>query len=1424
MSGEPNDPPPEGDSSSESSRIAPPHAETLLEESGDLQDSGDSTSESSRIAPPHAETLIEESGDSTSESSRIAPPHAETLMEESGDSTSESSRIASPDAKTVVTPGSSPLVEGGPKTHRPPDPGSADVHARTAAHATESDQGPVCPDEPLDEHIGGYRIERELARGGMGVVYLGVDPGLGRKVAIKALLAGEFASKLALERFQIEARSAARLRHPGIVGIHEVGVGAGGKHYLVMDFIEGGSLAEHLQKQRPEPREAATLAASLSQAVAYAHARGVIHRDLKPANVLIDPKGKPVVTDFGLAKEVERADGPTRSGQLVGTPAYMPPEQARGEPVDPRVDVYSLGAILYECLTGRPPFVAPSLPLLMSKLEGEDPTPIQKLVPGIPPDLETICLTCLEKEPEQRYSTAKSLAEDLERFLREEPIHARPATLTHRARKWFRRNRSLASAVGAVVFISAAIGVLGTAWFVDRLRDRSLEATRGQRAAESSARELAEKQLELEAQRDEAVRLRAEAILQRDEAETQRQAARKAEGEARKAEKDAVEHLKASGQALHLLTDVVSGDLAQIQDRRVREVRERLLVQLLGELERLDAHPDITLTSYGLRARTFLQQADMLVSKGRPDLALPVYAKAVAAARTKSDEKGLGAILQRSLVNQSIAYSMRGDVAAATSASREAVDLARAGLAKTPSSFQRSVLVAGLLRLSDQEADAGREPGARGYAEEAIREARLGQEPEDARTLSGALQALGRLERRGRNYDLARVHFQEAVDVERARLAKLPTPGPQDDGLSHMLRALAGEEARRGNKPAQLKLLEQALTFVRGRAKADEEDVDSLKELVRSLEALARAKLASGNIKDSTSHLVEALELSRAYYLRRPSYEGGDLVGDALSSLVKLEEARGNTGGARARAEENLVHWRGMAQRWRSVPVVHQGLLSALEIASRLRRAEGAPRGALPLAREAVDLQRKHLAKRENDILRSRNLAVVLERLGSAERDLGALDEAQKHYEESAAIRRRMLARAPKDRDAELDLAVILDRLGDLADTRRNHSVAHRSHEEAVGLMRKLALGPAGKAMRANLSVVLRKLGKHCAHDEELEEARELYLECKRIQEGLLAERPKDGAQALELAVTHDRLAALDQTEGSLGKAEKGFREALRIYVALARSNRRSLRLQRTVGAGYIRLALLLSERGQGKEALEAVRQNLGLVKHLVSKVPGHVELLREQAVAMFQNGELEAKHGELSRALTFYASAETAYEALLAKAKHYEKEGKQLAESIGAARQRIAWFQGQGTPTSATDWTGFGDFLRDRGEGDRALACYTKALAIEVDPLAGKKRRQAQLEAASLACEHMTPDPAARKAELDVAAEQLAAWAAALAAERASARAALGAAGEPEAKARGKRRTRGLERAYERARASSRLAPLHPHSVWPKVFPNTPR
>ncbi|MCE9563593.1 MAG: protein kinase [Planctomycetes bacterium] len=385
-----------------------------------------------------------------------------------------------------------------PGAHSPPGAAADTAQSPygTLAQSPEDQFRAAAVSSSFGVAVPGFEIEGELGRGGMGVVYRARQTGLNRPVALKMVIAGAYSDLTTRTRFLLEAESVAALEHTNIVKVFSFGE-HDGHPFLAMEFLPGGNLADRVKTGGPLPaREATTLMAKVAAAVAHAHTRGVVHRDIKPANVLLTADGDPRLTDFGLAK-VGRSDLSV-TGQVLGTPAYMAPEQAAGRvrEVGTPADVYALGAVLYDLLTGRPPFAGDSAAATLHMVLSCEPERLRKHEPGVPRDLETICMKCLEREPEKRYPTAQALADDLNRFLSGEPITARPAGSFERAVKWVKRHKGLS--VGLFVAAMAVVlGVGASTWFglwamteADRATNEAARAT-GKANDERQAREQA---------------------------------------------------------------------------------------------------------------------------------------------------------------------------------------------------------------------------------------------------------------------------------------------------------------------------------------------------------------------------------------------------------------------------------------------------------------------------------------------------------------------------------------------------------------------------------------------------------------------------------------------------------------------------------------------------------------------------------------------------------------------------------------------------------------------------------------------------------------------------------------------------------------------------------------------------------------------
>ena len=485
------------------------------------------------------------------------------------------------------------------KVHRPVDPPPVVDPLATAASAPgaggELDFDVALPTTPPLAQIAGYEVLGRIGHGGMGVVYKVRHVKLDRIEALKMVLAGAHAAPEQLARFRAEAQAVAQLQHPNIVQVYENGE-SDGLPYFSLEYVGGGSLAHKLGGQPLPPREAAHLTQTLSEAIEYAHKHAVLHRDLKPANILLTEDGAPKVTDFGLAKRLEGDVTQTRSGTIQGTPSYMAPEQARGDTkaTGPAIDVYGLGAILYECLTGRPPFVAATHLEILKLVLGQEPVPPCRLRPSVPRDLETICLKCLQKAPAQRYLSAAALARDLGHFLAGEPIEARPVGPTERFWRLCRRNPGIAALAGVIFVLLLGVAITSSALLVRISREKD-HTERERKAAEEA-----------------------------------RDTARENEEAARAAEKLAATNAQVATEQSRLAVDTLASLVTRVQTQlRAEPGNHKLRQQILGDaltgLERVVGKAVDDPQSRWVRTAAYQHMGDIALDLGRTEEALTHY-------------------------------------------------------------------------------------------------------------------------------------------------------------------------------------------------------------------------------------------------------------------------------------------------------------------------------------------------------------------------------------------------------------------------------------------------------------------------------------------------------------------------------------------------------------------------------------------------------------------------------------------------------------------------------------------------------------------------------------------------------------------------------------------------------------------------------
>jgi len=936
-----------------------------------------------------------------------------------------------PDDETVTPPGR----EGETVDSRPgPTDETVDAVPTRGSTPTRSGSARAVGSPSAPAFVGGYRIEGELARGGVGVVYVAHDPKLERRVALKLLRAGEGATPTQLERFRREARAASRLRHRHLISVHEVGE-AGGQSFLVMDLVPGSSLAQRIEAEGPlDPREAARLAQQLAAALQHAHEHAILHRDVKPGNVLVDDEGQACLTDFGLAKEVEGEQGVTITGEVVGTPAYMAPEQADGElaRIDRRADVYGLGATLYAMLTGRPPFRAGSVLATLEQVRRDEPASPRSLRPELERDLETICLRCLEKEPSERYPTAGAVAAELERYLDDRPIEARPPGLLDRGRKWLRRNRSLAAVSAGLIGVAGLVIVVGSVWF-------SLQLRAALAAAESSA----------ETARDQADRARAAERAAADEAEHARRVSHAALMTLSKLALELREELdRLPGPGARRLEDrlvkLIRADVAELRELGVEGSQvtglEVLLAHELGgaegraarlrALERaralLASYPSGAPIQQTLAARQLLCRCldavgDDLRNAGDLGAAEGVYAEAL------ERRRGMLAQLQTAGVQRALGVSLRamgllredqGRLRDARALYREWVDVTCAVEILEPERSKRRLeRCRAQVKLASLEAELGRfeasaaalEPAARGLAE--LLAQRPG-DPEARRLLGIAHEVRSELAQARGDTEQALTHQAQAV-VEARRLVRM-NPGDEQAtwDLARHLDELGTQQSNAGQRDAARASREESAGLFDALAAADPGNVYKQEGRASAIAQLATLALEAGELEAAERGFQEAIDLLSRLLLQRPdSHTLRFNLGVYRWHLAKVAEAAGDAERAVRLLCEAAETFRPLAE---ATPPSAEAVFEEMRIWRDVYHLEAGriePALALEHAREGL-----RWARRYHEVSPSAHDAVVqlgnslfvvatlAQEAGAFAEGLAAIEEARRDVEARLAV------------------------------------------------------------------------------------------------------------------------------------------------------------------------------------------------------------------------------------------------------------------------------------------------------------------------------------------------------------------------------------------------------------------------------------
>ncbi|MEZ6189415.1 MAG: protein kinase [Planctomycetota bacterium] len=952
-----------------------------------------------------------------------------------------------PGGETVDVPGSEEPAAG-------PQGWRSRLRRGLARHEDEREEDPL---ELLRSTR--FALERVIGQGGMGIVCVAQDPTLGRRVAIKFLRPGAEDSPERLQRFRLEARAAARLRHPHVVTVHEVGE-QDGRPYLVMDYVEGESLAARIAREGALPgEEAARIAREVAEALHYAHTQALLHRDLKPGNVLLAQDGTALLTDFGLVKEIaEEAESLTVSGQIMGTPAYMPPEQAQGEQerVDRRSDVYALGATLYEALLGRPPFVEARLPQLLRAVAEEEPPAPRALRPELDRDLETICLRCLEKEPEARYASAQVLADELGRYLRHEPILARRPGLSERGRKWLRRNPTLARGVGLTAGLALVVLVVGTAGFLQRVqRERDL-------AQEAQGR------AEQERQRAEREAERAE----REAKEARRQTAR------------AEERARIARESVQLLVNEVNFELGDLPGTAIREALGRLQRSALKQLEQLQATQETIVEASSEACDAWRQIGELALSADELERAEDAWVTATSIARllVEGFPESLAALerLERSLNGLGRVYMERVELERALAPYREALGICRRLQELDPKDPRHPRSAAGALCLiGDVCAHLGRGGEAIAAYEEALEGLRpLADEPKVQRTMTLALNRLGtEYVRVGRMQDGLAKH-EEALKISRATLEASPHSLQARRDLLTALEGTCGLLRLKGELERTRSLAEEAVEVAVGLRRADPENALFTSDSADAHEALGDVLQLQGKLPEALAAYDEANAARRQLARDHRTAAHQLKLTSSLNQAGLVAYAMGDGDRVLELCEEALKHERELLARDPRLIHVHSRLARTYGLQGDVYRDRRDMQGALEAYQASLAETEVQLEAEPGNASHLADLVINLDRVGSTLLLQGRPDEAQAEFARGVEVAESLVEKDPEN-TTHLDLlATAEDNVGQALEAQGDVRGALGHYTRASERLEALvAASPTHYAQRRHLAILCGRRG-----------------------------------------------------------------------------------------------------------------------------------------------------------------------------------------------------------------------------------------------------------------------------------------------------------------------------------------------------------
>jgi tetratricopeptide (TPR) repeat protein len=975
--------------------------------------------------------------------------------------------------------------------------------------------GPAC-ETPV---VPGYEILGQLGRGGMGVVYRARQLHLNREVALKMIAAGAYADPAARDRFRAEAQAQAHLQHPHVVQIFEVGETAGCP-YLALEFVAGGSLARKLAGIPQPTRASAQMVETLARAIHYAHERGVIHRDLKPANILLSggvvsdewsgdapltthhsPRTTPKITDFGLATWLEGETGLSSTGSVMGTPSYMAPEQARGhtKKVGPPTDVYALGAILYEMLTGRPPFLGETALDTLQQVRDQEPVPPRRLQPKIPRDLEAICLKCLDKEPDRRYPSASLLADDLRRFLHGQSTRARPMGPAARLSRWCRRQPVLAGLAAALV-VALVAGFAGVTWQwlrADRLRGQAeTNLAESERQRERAVTAEARSQ-----RRFQEVRNLAHTFLfdLYDKLEPLAGAAPVREflvataltylDKLAQESGDDLELRREIGDAYIRVADVRGNSVISQHrgDPRAAAANYRKAMAIADSL--IEANPGDIAAQY-CRAVCHERIGEIYMEEGRPEQALSNFGRfrelTELILQQEPNHPDAGRNLPVSYSRIAAAQAALGQAADALANYRHCLEWAQGLAREHPDDplVQRDLAVS-YWHVGNVQTTLGQPADALATYQKVLEILQFvaTKEPDNIRAqrdVAMAYQSMGEVQTVLDQWADALASYRHVIDINQALFKADATDARAQKDLAMGCQRM-GDAQLALNQPSEaLTTFQRSVELFQPLAQANPDNLLAQLDLSSSQRKIGEVQAHLGQHQEALATFQRCVDRDRATVQANPNNRlAARFLSIGYTQLGDTQLALGQKSEALASYQECRKLQQGLVDAEPTDVQIRRALSRSVRKVGDAQVALGQQVEALATFRQAMDFDRNLVQATPNDNQALRQLTVDLAIVGDAQLALGQKSEALASYQECVTLRESLVRAAPADVRAQRSLAFGYAKVGDAQFALSRASSALASYQHCLDLRRALVKSnPEDVDIQRELGITYRRLGE----------------------------------------------------------------------------------------------------------------------------------------------------------------------------------------------------------------------------------------------------------------------------------------------------------------------------------------------------------